>query len=87
MGAAILGVGIWLKVEKGGYEDISSYDYATPSNIAIVIGVVMLFVAFLGCFGSIKELRHMLLAVSQSSLFSLSKYQAYLYISRHFKVI
>jgi len=62
MGAAILGVGIWLKVEKGGYEDISSYDYATPSNIAIVIGIVMLFVAFLGCFGSIKELRHMLLA-------------------------
>lgn len=62
IGCAILGLGIWLKVEKGEYVDISQYDYLTAANIAIAVGAVILVVSFLGCCGAIKEVAPMLMA-------------------------
>lgn len=63
IGCAILGLGIWLKVEKGDYVEVSQYDYLSAANAAIVIGAVILVVSFLGCCGSIKEIAPMLVAV------------------------
>lgn len=62
IGCAILGLGIWLKIEKGDYVDISQYDYLTSANVAIGIGVVFLVISFLGCCGAIKEVAPMLIS-------------------------
>ncbi|XP_065646916.1 tetraspanin-4-like [Hydra vulgaris] len=64
MGAVLLGVGIWLKVDKS-YSDIadqffSQYSFLTASNIAIGVGVFIVFISFLGCCGAVKEIRSML---------------------------
>nr|XP_002162820.1 tetraspanin-4 [Hydra vulgaris] len=64
MGAVLLGVGIWLKVDKS-YADIadqffSEYSFLTASNIAIAVGVFIVIISFLGCCGAVKEIRSML---------------------------
>ena len=63
LGIAILGIGIWLKVEHEDLEDISRFDYVTPSNIAIAVGTIMLVVALMGCIGALTENTYLLLAV------------------------
>lgn len=62
-GAGILGLGIWLRVEKGDYVAFTDYEFATASNLAIAAGVVIVVVTLLGVIGSIKENRIMLLLV------------------------
>lgn len=62
LGCAILGLGLWLKIEKGDYARISTYNFVTAANIAIAAGAIVLIVAFLGCCGAIKEIKVMLLA-------------------------
>ena len=57
-------MGIWLKVEKEDYAELSSYNFISASNIAIIVGVIIVLVAFLGCCGAINEVAPMLLAVS-----------------------
>lgn len=61
LGCGILGVGIWLKVEKGEYAQVSSFNFVTAANLAIAAGAIILVVGFLGCCGAIKEIRPMLL--------------------------
>lgn len=61
-GCGILGLGIWLKVEKDDYMELSTFNFVSTSNIAIVVGVVIVLVAFLGCCGAINEVAPMLLA-------------------------
>jgi len=61
LGCAILGLGIWLKTEKGDYAQISSYNFLTAAHIAIAAGAIILVVSFLGCCGAIKEIKPMLL--------------------------
>lgn len=62
LGCGILGVGIWLKLEKGDFAQVSSYNFLTAANLAIAAGAIILVVAFLGCCGAAKEIRPMLLA-------------------------
>lgn len=63
MGCGILGLGIWLKVEKGDYAEISSeYNFLTAANICIGAGAIILIIAFFGCLGAIKEIPSLLLA-------------------------
>ena len=64
VGIAILGIGIWVKVERAEYEDISKFDYITVANIAIAVGIIMLVVAFFGFFGALIENSRLLLVVS-----------------------
>lgn len=75
-GAAILGVGVWVKVDSGsllGFLD--SVEGAPPelsqlANVAyllIGVGAVLLVIGFLGCCGAVKESRCMLLTVSYFS--------------------
>lgn len=60
-GSGVLGVGIWLRVEKGDYVQFTNYEFASASNLTIASGVIIILVTFLGVVGSIKELKIMLL--------------------------
>lgn len=71
-GAAILGVGIWVKVDSAsllgildnieGTSGLSQIVYV--SYVLMVVGSVLLVIGFLGCCGAMKESKCMLLTVS-----------------------
>ncbi|XP_057698514.1 tetraspanin-1-like [Corythoichthys intestinalis] len=69
-GAAILGVGIWVKVDSNSFmgildsvEDLPSEvsQVASVSYLLIAVGAVLLVIGFLGCCGAVRESRCMLL--------------------------
>ncbi|XP_056136158.1 tetraspanin-1-like [Lampris incognitus] len=68
-GAAILGVGVWVKVDSGSLlgvlENLDSVgglsQVANVSYLLIAVGAVLLIMGFLGCCGAIRESRCMLL--------------------------
>lgn len=66
IGCGILGIGIWLKVGKQDYLDVtqelsSVSKYVTAGNLMIAVGVIIVIVAFLGCCGAVMENSCMLL--------------------------
>ncbi len=72
-GAAILGVGVWVKVDSGSMLDLLDKVEGAPSGLSqlanvsyglITVGAVLLVIGFLGCCGAIRESRCMLLTVS-----------------------
>uniref|UniRef100_A0A8C7RXS1 Tetraspanin 34b n=1 Tax=Oncorhynchus mykiss TaxID=8022 RepID=A0A8C7RXS1_ONCMY len=69
-GAAILGVGIWVKVDSGsilgllkGIKDVPAEmnQILNVGYLLIAVGAVLLIIGFLGCCGAMKESRCMLL--------------------------
>lgn len=69
-GAAILGVGIWVKVDNGSILSFLQSIPAAPSQLGqvlnvgyllIAVGAVLLILGFLGCCGAVRESRCMLL--------------------------
>ncbi|XP_052405838.1 tetraspanin-1 [Carassius gibelio] len=69
-GAAILGVGIWVKVDSGSVLSFLQKIQGAPGELGkvlnvgyllIAVGAVLLVLGFLGCCGAIKESRCMLL--------------------------
>lgn len=69
-GTAILGVGIWVKVDSGSLLGILDNIEEAPSGLSqlanvsyglIAVGAVLLIIGFLGCCGVVKESRCMLL--------------------------
>uniref|UniRef100_A0A668AVF7 Tetraspanin n=1 Tax=Myripristis murdjan TaxID=586833 RepID=A0A668AVF7_9TELE len=69
-GAAILGVGIWVKVDSGSVLGFLQQIDNAPSELSqllnvgyllIAVGAVLLIIGFLGCCGAVKESRCMLL--------------------------
>ena len=64
LGIAILGIGIWVKVEREEYEEISKFDFVTVANIALAVGIILVVVAFFGFCGALLENSSMLLVVS-----------------------
>ncbi|XP_028261716.1 tetraspanin-1-like [Parambassis ranga] len=69
-GAAILGVGVWVKVDSGSLLGLlESVENAPPelsqllniSYLLIAVGAVLIIIGFLGCCGAIQESRCMLL--------------------------
>lgn len=75
-GAAILGVGVWVKVDSGSLMGILGNLEGAPSGLSqlvyvsyvlIAVGAVLLIIGFLGCCGAVKESRCMLLTVSHVS--------------------
>lgn len=74
LGCAILGVGIWIKVDPRSimeltqddtlnefFEEIRKYGYEeVGAYVLIVIGSLMMVIGFLGCCGAIKESQCML---------------------------
>lgn len=71
-GAAILGVGIWVKVDSGSILSFLGKIENAPSELSqvlnvgyllIALGALLLIIGFLGCCGAVKESRCMLLLV------------------------
>ncbi|XP_044044916.1 tetraspanin-1-like isoform X2 [Siniperca chuatsi] len=69
-GAAILGVGVWVKVDSGSLMGLLDNLEGAPSGLSqlvyvsyllIAVGAVLLVIGFLGCCGAVKESRCMLL--------------------------
>lgn len=69
-GAAILGVGVWVKVDSNSLLGFLDHIEEAPSGLSqlvnvsyllIAVGAVLLIIGFLGCCGAIRESRCMLL--------------------------
>ncbi|XP_049901180.1 tetraspanin-1-like [Epinephelus moara] len=69
-GAAVLGVGVWVKVDSGSLLGLLDNVEGTPSGLSqlvyvsyllMAVGGVLLVIGFLGCCGAVKESRCMLL--------------------------
>ncbi|XP_030270313.1 tetraspanin 34a [Sparus aurata] len=69
-GAAILGTGIWVKVDSGSLLGILDNVEGAPSELSqlasisyllIAVGAVLVVIGFLGCCGAMRESRCMLL--------------------------
>ena len=68
-GLGLIGSGAYLRVEKDDYLDLcDKYSFVTGANILIAVGVIVVIVAFFGCFGAFKENSCMLGIVSLSFL-------------------
>lgn len=64
-GCGLLGVGIWLSVSQGSFATFSpSLPALSAANMVIGIGAIVMVTGFLGCLGSIKENKCLLLSVS-----------------------
>ena len=76
LGCAILGVGIWVRVDpnfKQYVDNSESFNYLYAcAYILIVVGVIVMVVGFLGCCGAIRESQCMLSMVSNQ--FTVSQY-------------
>ncbi|CAL8274074.1 unnamed protein product [Lota lota] len=69
-GAALLGVGIWVKVDSGSILGLLQNIKGAPEELGqllnvgyllIAVGVVLVVIGFLGCCGAVKESRCMLM--------------------------
>ncbi|XP_028409459.1 leukocyte surface antigen CD53-like [Dendronephthya gigantea] len=55
-GAGLVGAGAYLKVEKDDYLDLcDDYSWATAANLLLAAGVIILVIAFFGCYGAWKQ--------------------------------
>ncbi|XP_031557197.1 CD151 antigen-like [Actinia tenebrosa] len=60
-GLAVLGIGIWTKIDAGQFDSfLGTSGYAISANILIAAGAFVVIVAFLGCCGAVRENRCML---------------------------
>ena len=66
LGCAILGIGIWVRVDENFAEYTKIGESQTlyaGAYILIAVGAVIMFLGFLGCCGAIKESQCMLATV------------------------
>lgn len=54
-GIGLLSTGIYVKVKLDEYYDFFGNDYMGPGILLIVVGVIILLLAFFGCCGAYKE--------------------------------
>ncbi|KXJ23241.1 CD151 antigen [Exaiptasia diaphana] len=60
-GLAVLGIGIWTKIDAGQFDSFLGYaGYSISAYILIAAGAFVAFVGFVGCCGAIRENRCML---------------------------
>ncbi|XP_072123436.1 tetraspanin-9-like isoform X3 [Mobula birostris] len=65
-GCGLLGVGIWLSATQGNFAVLApSLPSLSAANLVIAIGTIVMVVGFLGCLGSIKENKCLLLSVAE----------------------
>lgn len=62
LGCGVLGVGVWLQIDKGGYAQLlQDYSAFTAAVLCIVAGSVMVIFGVVGCCGAFLESRCMLI--------------------------
>ncbi|XP_061923102.1 tetraspanin-9 [Entelurus aequoreus] len=62
-GCGLLGVGVWLSVSQGSFATLSpSFPSLSAANLVVTLGTVVMVTGFLGCLGSIKENKCLLLS-------------------------
>lgn len=66
-GCCILGFGIYLLVHNNLGVLFHKLPFLTLGNVLIIVGTIIMVVAFLGCMGSIKENKCLLMSVSTYS--------------------
>lgn len=65
LGIAVLGVGIWSRIENDTWRDLISMDTITSAaNLLIAAGVIVAILGFLGCCGAVKKVQTMLVIYS-----------------------
>ena len=71
LGCAIIGVGIWIRVDPNLSQYVESSDafnyLYTGAYMLIGVGLVSMVIGFLGCCGAIRESQCMLGTVSDAS--------------------
>ena len=65
-GAAVLGIGIYVQVEFTEYYDFLSEKYLGSGIILMVVGGVILIVAFFGCCGACTGIGRHLVKISKT---------------------
>ncbi|KAK6191494.1 hypothetical protein SNE40_003168 [Patella caerulea] len=64
LGCAILGVGIWLRVDQNVGKYVNQSDeinlFYTLAYVLIAVGIIIMIIGFLGCCGAIRESQCML---------------------------
>ncbi|XP_022081716.1 tetraspanin-33-like isoform X2 [Acanthaster planci] len=53
-GSTLMAVGIWAKVTKGGFDDLSTLD-TDPTTYIIISGCILFFVSGFGCVGALRQ--------------------------------
>ncbi|XP_037057829.1 leukocyte surface antigen CD53-like, partial [Peromyscus leucopus] len=66
-GCCILGFGIYLLVQNTYGVLFRNLPFLTLGNVLVIVGSIIMVVAFLGCMGSIKENKCLLMSVSPCS--------------------
>ena len=64
IGLALLGIGAYSKYEYGDVLAISDSAFTSIPAMLMIIGVLVFILGFLGCFGSFRENRIVLIVVS-----------------------
>lgn len=65
-GLAILGLGVWVKIQLHVYMKLTTVYYDSAPYILIAVGCVILVVGSLGCLCTVKGFPALLYIVSQS---------------------
>ena len=64
-GAVVLGVGIWMAIDRNFMNEIIGTDlYIASLYMILIFGGIIFFISFLGCCGAITENKFLLWAVS-----------------------
>ena len=65
LGLAVLGVGIYSRVENDTWRDLIDSDtFLDASNLLVAAGVIVAILGFFGCLGALKKLKLLLCIVS-----------------------
>ena len=67
LGASIFGLALWMAADPGfadWVDKLHLHDYYTGCYILIVVGLMLVFVSFVGCVSAFMENRMMLIIVS-----------------------
>ena len=70
-GAAVLGIGIYVQLEFTEYYDFLSEKYLGSGIILMVVGGVILIVAFFGCCGACTGIKRQFLLIVIISYFNI----------------
>lgn len=65
IGIVLIAVGVSVKVGfKPYYKLVDTAEFSTPPNLFIAVGIIVFFIAFLGCCGAVKENHCMMMTYS-----------------------